>query len=445
MPGPPPRLAFPTLESFQLSNGLTVILDSRKGLPVVAASLDLKGGLAANPPEKPGLAAYMLDMLDEGTSTRSALEYAEQLKQSGVSVATVTGRDYSGVVLSTTKGTMATGFDLLADAVLNPAFDEKEVERIRKTRLGELSQLKEDPSQLSDIMTILVLNGKDNPYGYPSLGTAASVQSITVQDLKNFWQEQSRPGNAALVVSGDTTKEELLPILEKSFGKWMGANAPSISVPEPVVKRRVVIVDTPGAPQTQLRIAVPGPKRATPDYPALLVMNEILGGTFSSRINMNIREAHGYAYGANTWVRTLAHGGWIVAGSGVRTPVTAPAVREMLKEMDEMGKQPVKPEEIALAKSSLVRSFPSWFETTGDTVNILSEIPVYDLGLGYYPEYANKIDAVMEADIQNVAKKYLIGDKTIVIAVGDRKAIESGLKAGGFGDLEFRDADGNPK
>jgi zinc protease len=204
-------------------------------------------------------------------------------------------------------------------------------------------------------------------------------------------------------------------------------------------------VDAPGAPQTQVRIALPGPRRATPEYPALLVMNEILGGAFSSRINMNIREAHGYAYGANTWIRSLAYGGWIVAGAGVRTPVTGPAVHEMAKEMDQMGKLPIKPEEIQLAKSSLVRSFPSWFETTGETVNILSEIPVYNLGLDYYPEYAKKVEAVTDTDIQNVAKKYLQPDRMVVIAVGDRKAIEPGLKSGGFGDIEVRDADGNVK
>ena len=438
-PGPQPNLAFPTLESFQLSNGLTVILDSRKGLPVIAASLDLKGGIAANPADKPGLAAFMLDMLDEGTKTRTALQYAEQLKQAGVTVSSVAGRDYSGMVLSATRGTMATGFDLLADAVLNPAFDEKEVDRVRKTRLGELAQLKEDPQQLADILTIYAVNGKDNPYGYPGLGDETSVSAITMQDLKKFWEEQTRPGNAALVVSGDVTKEDLLPVLEKSFGKWTGGEAPAINFSEPSVKRRVVIVDRPGAPQTQVRLAVRGPERSTPDYPALLVMNEILGGAFSSRINLNIREKHGYAYGASTWVRTLAHGGWIGAGAGVRTPTTSLALREMIKEMDLMGKQPVKPEEIALAKSSLVRAFPSWFETTGQTVNILSEIPVYNLGLGYYPEYAKNIDAVMESEIQNVAKKYLLPENMVTIAVGDRKVIESGLKSGGFGTVEFLD------
>jgi zinc protease len=387
----------------------------------------------------------MLDMLDEGTTTRSALGFAEQLKQAGVQIGAIPGRDYSGLVLTSTRGTLAQGFDLMADALLNPAFDEKELDRVRQRRLGELLQVKADPGQVADILTILALNGRDHPYGYPGLGTEESIKAITSQDLKAFRQAQVRPANAALVVSGEVTKEDLAPILEKSFGKWSGDPVAPISLPESPASRKVVLVDAPGTPQTQVRVVIPGPKRASPDYESLLVMNEILGGAFSSRINMNIREKNGYAYGANTWIRTLAYGGWIAAGAGVRTDKTAPAVREIVKEMSQMGQLPVRPEEIMLAKSSLVRSFPSWFETTSQTVNILSEIPVYGLGLGYYAEYAKKVEAVTEAEIQNVAKKYLKPENMIVIAVGDRKVIESGLKSAGLGNIEIRDTDGNVK
>ncbi|HET9943512.1 MAG TPA: pitrilysin family protein, partial [Terriglobia bacterium] len=394
VPGPQPRLAFPILESFQLKNGLNVILDSRKGLPIVAANLVLRSGIATNPVDKPGLAAFMLDMLDEGTTTRSALGFAEQLKQAGVVLSESPGRDYSGLVLTSTRGTLSAGFDLLADALLNPAFDPKEIDRVRMRRLGEIVQMNSDPGSVADILTVLSLNGKDNPYGYPGLGTGASVSSITAEDLKSFWQAQAKPGNAALVVSGDVTKADLQPILEASLGKWSGGTNPAPMLPEPAVKSRVVVVDMPGAPQTQVRVVTPGPRRASPDYEALLVANEIMGGAFSSRINLNIREKNGYAYGAFSWIRALAYGGWIAAGAGVRTEVTAPAVREMVKEIGLMAESPVRPEEIELAKSSLVRSFPSWFETTGQTVDILSEIPVYNLGLDYYEQYAKKVEAV---------------------------------------------------
>jgi zinc protease len=444
-PGPDPQLALPRPESFQLANGLTVILDSRKGLPVVAASLGFRGGIAANPADKPGLAAFMLDMLDEGTSTRSALEFAEQLKQAGVQISAVPKRDYSGLVLTSTRGTLAAGFDLLADAVLNPAFDEKEIERVRKLRAGELVQLKEDPSQVADVTALRALNGKDSPYGYPALGTESSVKAITAQDLKEFWRAQVQPGNTALVVSGDLTKEDLQPLLEKSFGKWSGMPPAPITLKEEPVARRIVIVDAPGAPQTQIRTMMRGPMRSTADYESLLVMNEILGGAFSSRINLNLREKHGYTYGAFTGVRALAHGGWLVGGTGARTAVTAPAVHEMANEIGQMSQLPVKPEEIMLAKSTLVRSLPSSFETTSSTVDMLSDIPAYNLGLDYYQQFAKKVVAVTEDNVKDVAKKYLVPDKMMVVAVGDRKQIESGLKALKLGDVEIRDADGNVK
>jgi zinc protease len=248
-----------------------------------------------------------------------------------------------------------------------------------------------------------------------------------------------------MVVSGDFTKDELQELLERSFGTWPGAETPPITLTGVPFSRRIVLVDTPGAPQTQVRVAIPGPKRSTPDYESLAVMNEILGGAFSSRVNLNLREQHGYTYGAYSGVRALAHGGWIVAGSGVRTDVTVPAVGELVKEVARMGESPVTEQEMTLAKSSLVGSLPSAFETTSDTVGMLSDIPVYNLGLSYYAEYSKKVEAVTPEKVQEVAKKYLLADQMLVVAVGDQKVIEGGLKELGLGDVELRDADGNVK
>ena len=445
MPGPAPALVLPTPESFQLANGLTVLLNTRKGLPTVAAGLVFRGGVAANPGNKPGLGGFMLDMLDEGTTTRSAMQFSEQLKEAGAEISESPARDASSLVLTATRGTVGAAFDLLADAVMNPAFAKEEVERVRKRRLGELVQMKEDPASVSDIVTIISLNGKDNPYAYPVLGIASSVMELSVDDLKNFWKTQITPANAAMVVSGDFTKDELQALLEKSFGKWPKVDAPPITLTGVPFSRRIVLVDTPGAPQTQVRVAIPGPKRSTPDYEPLAVMNEILGGAFSSRVNLNLREKNGYTYGAYTRVRALAHGGWIVAGSGVRTDVTGKAVAELVKEVTLMGDAPVTEQEMTLAKSSLVGSLPSAFETTSDTVGMLSDIPIYNLGLSYYAEYSKKVEAVTPAKVQEVAKKYLLADKMLVVAVGDRKVIEDGLKGLGLGDIELRDSDGNVK
>jgi zinc protease len=436
-------LVLPTPESFTLANGLTVLLDRRKGLPTVAANLLFRGGLAANPTGKPGLAGFMLDMLDEGTKTRTALQFAEQLKQAGAELTESPGRDYSALVISAGRGTIDAAFDLLADAVLNPAFADAEVERVRKRRLGELIQSKEDPNAVADRVTLLALNTSENPYGYPVLGSEAAVKAMTVGDLRGFWEKQAVPRNAALVVSGDFTREELETLLNKSFQNWTDKPAADIEVKAAAFTPNIVLVDAPGAPQSQLRTASPGPMRSSPDYEPLQVMNEILGGAFSSRINLNLREQHGYSYGAYSRIRALRYGGWLISGSGVRTEVTAPAVQEMVKEIGRMGDAPVTEQEMTLAKASLVRSLPSSFETTLDTVGMFAEIPAYNLGLSYYSEFSKKVDAVTDSEVKSLAKKYLVPDKLLIVAVGDRKVIESGLKGMGKGNVQLRDADGN--
>ncbi len=204
-----------------------------------------------------------------------------------------------------------------------------------------------------------------------------------------------------------------------------------------------MLVDTPGAQQTQLRAAVIGPTRSTPEYPQLEVMNMILGSMFSSRINLNLREQHGYSYGAYSWIRYLRHGGWIGVGSGVRTNVTAPAVGEILKEIQRMGAEPVTAEEMMLAKESLIRILPSSFETTSQTVTMLTDLYVFDLGLSYYGALPQKIQNVTEAEVQAVTRKYLDPGKVLVVAVGDRRVIEPGLSRAGLGKVELRDAEGN--
>jgi zinc protease len=424
---------------------VTVLLDSRKGLPTVAAILSLRGGTAANPATKPGLAAFMVDMLDEGTTTLSSQAYAEKLKQAGATLHEVAVQDSSSVALTTTRGNAGAAFDLLADAVLNPAFSKEEVERIRKQRLGQLIQMKEDPGEIANLVTALSLHGKDHPYAYEAIGTPESLQAISVEDLRAFWKSQATPRNASIVVSGNFSKDELLKLLEKSFGKWSGEDAPAIRINAPSKQRRLIVVDIPGAQQTQVRVAKPGPARSTPDYEKLDVMNQILGGTFSSRINLNLRELHGYTYGAGSRVNTFAHGGWIAVGSSVRTDVTDKAVTEILKEISRMRTDPITDEEMTIAKSSLVRALPGRFETTTDIVNMYYDIPVYNLPLDYYSQYSGKVEAVTAADVQEVAKKYLTPEEMLIVAVGDRKMIEGGLKRLGWSPLELRDAEGNVK
>jgi zinc protease len=444
-PGPAPSLVIPAPITFKLASGLNVVLDYRKGWPVVAAKLVVRSGTGANPIEKPGLANFTLNMLDEGTATLSANQFSDLLEQLGAHLEQTAAEDYVGLTLTSAKSHIQGGLDLLADAAMNPAFPEKEIERERKSILGELSQQKADAWSTANRVVTMAVNGEKSPFGYTSLGTGESVTAMTQADLRGYWSEHIVPENAALIVSGDLTQSELTSMLSKTFGAWKSgsAKASGTSTTTPVSNAsRLVIVDMPGASQTELRFALAGPARSTPDYEPLQVMNAIFGGLFSSRINLNLREKHGYTYGANSSFKYLRDFGWFTASSGVRTDVTGPATREVLLEVRKIDESPVSDEEMKLARELLVGALPARFQTTEQTVNALTDVVNYDLGLDFYSGYARKVTAVSKDQVEAMAKKYLLPEKVLVVAVGDRKKIESGMSALGLGKIQLRDAEG---
>jgi zinc protease len=286
-----------------------------------------------------------------------------------------------------------------------------------------------------------VLYGPRHPYGYTETGTESSVQGLIRDDMVAFWKQHFVPGNAALVVAGDITMGTLRALAEKAFVGWEGsAPAPTALGATETTAARVIIVDEPGAAQTQLRVAGIGAARSSPDFRALQVMNMALGGLFSSRINMNLREEHGYSYGAFSAFVFRRGAGPFVSGAGVRTDATALSVTEIFKEIAGMVAAPMDGEELQKAKDSMVNSLPGAFETSLGAVGSFSNIFVYDLGLDYYTRYAGQVNAVTAAQALDVARRYLVPEDLVVIAVGDRAAIEEDLRALDLGDLEFRDA-----
>jgi zinc protease len=266
---------------------------------------------------------------------------------------------------------------------------------------------------------------------------------MTRADLQKFWSQNVVPNNAALVVAGQITAAELRPLAEKAFGDWARGTPASPSLGNPATtSARVVFVDKPGAPQTQVRVASIGVPRSTPDYEALRVMNETLGGLFSSRINLNLREDHGYTYGASSqFVFRRAAGPFLVA-SGVRTDVTGPAVSEIFKEIRRIRETPMSVDELAMAKDSLVRSLPSDFQTSEDVTTSTANIYVFDLGLDYFTTYPSRLSAVTSEQARAAAEKYLLPDRMIIVAVGDRAKIGSELAKLNLGPSEVRTADG---
>jgi zinc protease len=337
-------------------------------------------------------------------------------------------------------------FDILADVVLNPSFPAEEIERQRGQRLAALAQQREDPRAMLEKALSAALYGPKHPYGYVEIGTEASNQAMTRDQFLAFWKQNFVPNNAALIVAGEINAEDLRKLAEEKFGGWAPGTpaVPQLESPE-TTSAKVVLVDKAGAGQTALRLATIGVPRSTPDYPSLEVMNSALGGLFSSRINLNLREEKGYTYGAGSVFRYRRSAGPFLIGAAVRTDATGASVTEMFKEMEGMVSSPPVGDELSLARDSLVRSLPGEFETSGRVVGSYSAVYVFDLGLDYFTKYPQQIGAVTAENVSDVAKRYLVPEKMIVVAVGDRAQIEPQLKALKLGKMEIRDADGNSK
>jgi len=443
--GPARPLQLATPASATLPNGLTLILNERRGLPIVSASLVIRTGSDANPADKSGLANFVAAMLDEGTATRNALQLADETARLGATLATGSSMDATSINARSLTKNFAATLDLVADVALRPSFPAEEVERQRASRLAQLVQQRDNPGQVATQVTSVALYGSRHPYGYTELGTEASMKAMSRQDMTDFWARNFVPNNAALVVAGDISMAQLRSLAEKSFAAWQrGAPVrPALGTPE-TTNARVVIVDKPGSPQTELRVAWIGPPRSSPDFLALQVMNNELGGLFSSRINMNLREQHGYSYGARSGFAFRRNGGPFTIGAGVRTDATAPSVTEIFKEVQGMLEKPVTAEQLRKAKDAMANSIPAAFETSQNSVNSFSNIFVYDLGLDYYTRYAQRVNAVTAAQALDVAKRHIIPGRLVVIAVGDRAAIEADLRKLNLGSVEIRDAEGRP-
>jgi zinc protease len=442
--GPQPALNLPAPDVFKLFNGLTVYYRYRPELPVVAADLVFNTGSGANPADKPGLASFTANMLQQGTQKRNAIQIADEAALLGTTLSTSASMDDSSIGASSLTKNFSGVLDLIADVVLRPTFPPDEVERRRASRIAAFTDERSDPETIVSRTSVSALFGPHNPYGYDNQGTEASVKALSRDDMVNFWKTYYVPNNAALVVTGSIPASDLKTLTEAKLGSWKSGE---IQLPPRAAaetsKAKVILVDRPQAQQTMVRLVQHGVSRSTPDYPALEVMNSELGGIFSSRINMNLREEHGYTYGASSFFIFRRSMGYFVAGGGIRTDVTAPAVTQILKEINGMIDAPMKPEELSLAKDSQSRSLPGMFETSGGEAGALAEIFMYNLPKDYFSNLPGQLNGVTAEQAQAVAKKYLHPDQMILVCVGDRAKIEPELAKLDLGEIEIRDADGN--
>lgn len=445
-PGPAPGFSLPQGKSFKLANGLTVVHHHNPGLPLVSAQVVLRSGSAANPVGLPGLAGFTVQMLEEGTATRSAPQIADEVAQLGAFLDAGTSADATVVSLVSLRATFAQALELLADVVLHPAFPTAEVERQRASRLGDLMQQRDDPETVAAVAAAGALYGAGHAKGYGQLGTEPAIRKVTRDDIQDFWRRHYVPSNAALVVSGQITEGELRALAEARFGAWKNAPAPHVGSQEPQgSKARLVLVNQAGAGQTALRITSLAAARDTPDYPALQVMNAALGGMFSSRLNNNLRETRGWTYGVYSQFRyDRTPGPFVIAGS-FRQDVTGEAVREMLREVQAMRDKPLRPSELAAARDAQVLSLPGQFETNEDIGASMAELFVYGLAPDYYATLPRRYAEVNAAQVRNAARSYLAPERMVVVAVGDRRKILPQLEPLGLGKPELRTSDGELK
>jgi zinc protease len=444
--GPVRPLTLAAPQIVTLANGLTVILAQRPQLPIVSASLVVRTGSGSNPPDKPGLASFTAGMLDEGTSTRSALKLADDVAQLGASLTTGSTADTMVVSGTALKKNFGATLGILADVALRPSMPPEEIERQRAQRSASLVQMRDEPGTVATTAMSAALYGPKHPYGFPEIGTEGSIKAVTRDDLQAFWKQAFVPNNAALIVAGQISLDEVKALAEKAFGTWPRGAIATPPAAEPAgTKARLVLVDKPGAPQSELRVATVGAARSAPEYPAIQVMNMALGGLFSSRINLNLREAHGYTYGAWSAFTFRRTPGPFYAAAPVQTAVTGPAALEIIKEIARTADAPLTADELTLSRDAIVRSLPGMFETSRQVVGSLANIFTYDLGLDYYTKFPAQIGAVTAEAALAAAKKYLQPDRMVVVVVGDRKKVEPALSALKLGPPEIRDADGNLK
>ncbi|HEV2672401.1 MAG TPA: pitrilysin family protein [Gemmatimonadales bacterium] len=430
--GPVQSLELPPVTRHTLSNGLTVLLLEKHQVPLVQVNLLVKAGSAMDPADRPGLASMTADMLDEGAGTRGALALADAIDFLGAEIGTSAEQHRIGVALHAPVARIDSALALLADVALRPTFPADELERLRRERLTELVEAHDEPRTVAQVLFMHSVFGDAHPYGRRASGTEASLRAFTSDDLRRFHQTYFRPDNAALVVVGDITAEQILPKLEATFGKWTASGSAAAAPRWPdatqVGARQVFLADKPGAAQTEVIIGRVGVPRTTADYYALTVMNTALGGSFTSRLNQNLREEKQYTYGAFSSFQYDKLPGPFLASASVQTAVTDKALTEFMKELTRI-RSGLSVDELTRARNYVALRYPGRFQSIATIARQLGDLVIYDLPLDYYNNYVQHIQAVSAADVRRVANQYIDPNRMVVVLVGDRSKIEAGVRA----------------
>ena len=447
IPGPPREYHFPRFHRRRLANGLEIVVAPVTKLPLATVAIIGDAGAACDRHGLEGTAQLVAKLMTEGGTERSdGAELTARFERLGASIDSHADWDAAAITMTVLAEHLPAAFELLGEVVLTPAFRAREVERLKAERVAELLQLRAEPRGLADEHFSRFVYNASSRYAKPDDGDEASISAIDRDLLLSFYETRYAPGGTTMIVVGDVTVDRAEELAQRVFGSWSGGKPTQVTADDLPVKREraVHVIAKADAPQSELRIGHVGIPRNHPDFFPVNVMNAVLGGLFNSRINMNLREVHGYTYGAFSGIQWRRQAGPFVVSTAVKSDVTADAAREILSEINRIRAEPVMPEELSLATSYLDGVFPIRFETTAAIAAALAVLVVHGLPEDYYDRYRERVRSMTIERLLDAAQRHLHPESLQMVVVGDPSVVRTPLQELGFGPISLYDTLGNP-
>lgn len=445
----PPDVSFPRIQRAQLSNGLNIVLAERNAIPTVSLQLMVNAGYASDQLASPGTASLAMNMLDEGTSTRSSLEISSELEMLGAILSTGSNLDTSSVSLNALAENLEPSLELFSDVILNPSFPQEELDRLKQEQLARIQREQTTPIQMAQRVFPKLIYGEDHAYGQglTGTGTLESVNGLDRSDLVDFVRSWFRPNNATLIVVGDTSLSTLIPMLEEKFVNWSAGEVPLKNIPDVAQQQnsKIYIIDRPDSLQSVIYAGHVAPSVRDETEIAIGTMNNILGGSFTSRINMNLREDKGWSYGSRTILIPTNSQRPFFVQAPVQTDRTADSMQEVINELRGLiDDSPPTREEVEKAQASQSLRLAGRWETNSAVSGSLREIVRFGYEDDYFDRYANRVRSLNIEDIAEAAREVVLPENMVWLIVGDRNKVEAEIEALGIAEVEILDADGNP-
>ena len=442
-PGPPRPYHFPQVTRETLANGLEILVAENHNAPLVSVRALIASGADRDVAELAGLASMTTELLDEGAGSRDAIRLAEDLGLLGASLGTGTDWDASYISIDVLSKNFAASMEIFADIARRPMLPEAALNRVRSERLMELLQQREEPAAIAGKRFSNLLYGRGT-YGNSVMGNSESVERFAIADVKRFYSDHFIPNNTAIVIAGDINAKDAVATVRRLFSDWQrGGEPPRPPItPAPIENSRIYLIDRPTAVQSEIRVGHIGVPRSTADYFPLTVMNALLGGVFNSRINLNLREKHGYTYGARSAFAFRRQAGPFVVSAPVRNEVTLESVTEVLNELRRIRTGDIEERELEDTKNYLAGVFPATVQSASDIAGRLLDMELYDLPHDYFDHYRENISAVTKDHIARVANKYIDPDRALIVIVGNASQIREPLGTLGY-PIHDLDVDGN--